>query len=655
MLTNKRVLLLSVFAIFFTLRLYAQNSLGDPVFNEDFGRGTNLTPVGPPMDFRRTKLDYTRNKCPNVDAFGRGQYCIAFTTSNCFDGTWRTIYDNHTPNDPYGYMMIINASEAPDVIYTNDIPGEKFCAGAKYQLQVYVYNILNELPGNVYQQPDIEFTVAKTNGVLLQAAISTGKIPAVGSWVPYSIDFIAPMDGSDVTITLKNKTTGTDNGNDFVLDDITVKAYGPVIDIGLGAATSPDAITQNQCLGDGEAKYYLKAFVHNYASPVYQWQSNINNGGWKNITGKTQDHLDLETEFSNPQPGKYQYRLGALSGPGVSLNCQTFSEAITINVFKNPVYSLPPVTPFCKGEILTLTADKGSDYLWTLPDGTTSTDHYLTVTTSADKSYEGEYKVKITENGCSTTTKTQVIVGEPLVATVDNANPIVCEGDAVQIGANGGTTYKWTPALGLDHDDIAKPMANPSVTTEYQVLVSNGFCERKQTVTVTVIKKPHADAGPDRVMMEGEPITLQGTVTGDNVNHYWTSDGPIDDVTSLTPKVSPTESTTYILHAESTNDCGTVSDEVFVRVFKKLTIPTTFTPNNDGVNDTWKIDKLVTYPESVLTIYTRAGSEVFRTVGDARQWNGNYGGKFLPAGVYYYVIDLKNNLPKKAGWVMLIR
>jgi gliding motility-associated-like protein len=651
MLTNKRVLLL-VLATFLALRVCAQNSLGDPVLFEDFGFGDPYSSTGPPL-----KDGYTTMP---VGGSGRcaapGSYLIANSTPGCYDDAWKTLSFDHSGTSPFGYFMMVNGNATPNVYYTRTISGNTFCPGSKYQFEVYLANLNNQTTRPAgYVEPDVHFTVKTANGTILSDSYNTGPLPARGNFAPYHVDFVSPADGSDVIISLSNNVTTGTEGNDFAMDDITVKVYGPVIDIGLGAVTSPNEINVTQCLDAGPAKYYLKAFVHNYTSPVYQWQSNINNTGWKTLNGKTQDHLDLETEFSNPQPGKYQYRLGVLSAPGVSLNCQTFSEAIIIKVFKNPAFTLPAITSFCKGEILTLTADRGSDYLWTLPDGTTSTDHYLTVTTSADKSYEGPYTVRVIENGCYKESTTQVIVGEPLIVTVDNTNPIVCEGEAVQIGANGGATYKWTPALGLDHDGIAKPMASPTETTEYHVVVSNGFCEKPQTVTVTVIKKPHADAGPDRVMMEGEPITLQGTVTGDNVNHYWTSDGPIDDVTSLTPKVSPTESTTYILHAESTNDCGTVSDEVFVRVFKKLTIPTTFTPNNDGVNDTWKIDKLVTYPESVLTIYTRAGSEVFRTVGDARQWNGNYGGKFLPAGVYYYVIDLKNNLPKKAGWVMLVR
>ncbi|MEB0280355.1 MULTISPECIES: gliding motility-associated C-terminal domain-containing protein [unclassified Mucilaginibacter] len=130
----------------------------------------------------------------------------------------------------------------------------------------------------------------------------------------------------------------------------------------------------------------------------------------------------------------------------------------------------------------------------------------------------------------------------------------------------------------------------------------------------------------------------------------------MDDPTSLTPQINPPDDVTYTLNVQSADNCGVgFEDAMHVRGFKKLVVPSTFTPNNDGYNDTWHIDKLSTYPESVLTVLTREGSEVFRTVGDAKQWNGVLNGKALPCGTYYYIIDLKNNLPRRFGWVILLK
>ena len=56
------------------------------------------------------------------------------------------------------------------------------------------------------------------------------------------------------------------------------------------------------------------------------------------------------------------------------------------------------------------------------------------------------------------------------------------------MSASGGVTYSWTPTTGLDNSNIANPIAQPTVTTTYTVLVTdaNG-CVDTDDVTVEVI------------------------------------------------------------------------------------------------------------------------------------------------------------------------
>jgi hypothetical protein len=51
--------------------------------------------------------------------------------------------------------------------------------------------------------------------------------------------------------------------------------------------------------------------------------------------------------------------------------------------------------------------------------------------------------------------------------------------------------------------------------------------------------------------------------------------------------------------------CGTSSSSAYIKVYKKITIPNTFSPNNDGRNDNWDIDALVTYPDCTVMVYDR--------------------------------------------------
>src|SRR5207342_2814945 len=123
---------------------------------------------------------------------------------------------------------------------------------------------------------------------------------------------------------------------------------------------------------------------------------------------------------------------------------------------------------------------------------------------------------------------------------------------------------------------------------------------------------------------------------------FWT---PLDFMTastSLRPVVSPPATTTYTLHATSREGCGSTSDEVKVVVYDKVIIPNAFSPNNDGINDTWFIEPLYLFPECKVEVYNRYGEVVYKSNGYDNPWDGRKNGHPLPTGVYYYIIDLKN-------------
>jgi gliding motility-associated-like protein len=170
-----------------------------------------------------------------------------------------------------------------------------------------------------------------------------------------------------------------------------------------------------------------------------------------------------------------------------------------------------------------------------------------------------------------------------------------------------------------------------------------------------VLIKPVANAGPDKKIVQGQSVLLNGTDSGDVTSIFWTPALFIDNPLILTPTVSPMSDQVYTLRVVSGNGCGTATDEVFVRVFKKITIPNAFSPNGDGIHDTWVIDALDSYPESVTEVYNQYGQLVFRSRGYAKPWDGKYNGKPLPVGTYYYIVDRKNDFPLLSGWVFIVR
>lgn len=70
-------------------------------------------------------------------------------------------------------------------------------------------------------------------------------------------------------------------------------------------------------------------------------------------------------------------------------------------------------------------------------------------------------------------------------------NVTICEGSNTNLVANGGTSYTWSPALGLNTVSGSSVTASPSATTVYTVTVTNtGSCSSTASVTVTVVNKP---------------------------------------------------------------------------------------------------------------------------------------------------------------------
>jgi len=270
----------------------------------------------------------------------------------------------------------------------------------------------------------------------------------------------------------------------------------------------------------------------------------------------------------------------------------------------------------------------------------------------------GTYSVQaVSDSGCiAPPVQTQVTVIPKVVPGINTAAAIICAGASVQLVATGGTVYKWTPATGLSQDNIANPIATPAKTTKYVVDISNGACDDStRSVTITVNQNPVTMAGSKITLFEGQSATLHGTVAGDSIiTHYWTPSTYLNDPNSLTPVATPPHDVTYTLTAVSAS-CGIATSSVFVRVYEKISIPNTFSPNNDGINDLWNIKSLATYPESNTRVFDRYGHRVFETMGYSTPWDGKLNGDLLPEGTYYYLIDLKNGTPKVAGWVFIAR
>jgi len=619
-----------------------QGSLGNPLVNVTFGSGAN---PGPPLRAASTNYQYTATDCPN-DGF----YTVRSRTDRCFTN-WHSLPSDHT-GDAGGYFMLVNASFAPGAFYLDTV--DLACSNTTYEFAAWVLNVNSpiECSGNPIK-PNLTFLIEKTDGALLQS-YNTGDLPPQSSalWRQVGFLFTTPSFVNRVVLKIRNNAAGG-CGNDLALDDITFRPCGPKVSIAANNSSS----TVNLCQGIDEQVRLSGSVSPGFDNPFLQWQRSGDNGQtWIDIAGA--NSTTLVQPFPSTTPlGTYQYRMGATRMENRSVTgCQVFSDPMTVRINARPAITLQANSPLCERQTLTLSATGGSQYSWRSTNGFTASGATTSIT-SVTPAQSGWYVVTgVSDVGCTATDSVAVIIHDAPTAQTDKKEYEICEGSSVPLLASGGDTYLWSPAAGLNSPSIAAPIASPTMTSGYTVVVRNPQgCTDSTTVLVKVHTKPKVDAGPDKEIAVGTSTVLSGAVTGTAINYAWTPLIAINDATKLQPTVSPLQDQLYTLTATSTLGCGTASDSVQVAVFKGVFIPTAFTPNGDGRNDAWRVAGLSIYSSYETLIFNRYGQVVYRAKNKTPLWDGTIDGKPVPTGNYPYLIRITGEKKVFKGLITLIR
>lgn len=94
--------------------------------------------------------------------------------------------------------------------------------------------------------------------------------------------------------------------------------------------------------------------------------------------------------------------------------------------------------------------------------------------------------------------------------------------------------------------------------------------------------------------------------------------------------------------ADASGECEYYSDTYTVSIgSSSLDCPNAFSPGvSEGVNDEWRVSyrSIVSFE---CHIFNRWGTKMISFTDPSQGWDGKYGGKFVPAGVYFYVIKAK--------------
>jgi gliding motility-associated-like protein len=340
--------------------------------------------------------------------------------------------------------------------------------------------------------------------------------------------------------------------------------------------------------------------------------------------------------------------------------CST-SASKTIKINPLPAVLISGDTTACGS--VTLTASGGVSYLW---DGGTAPNSAVNTFNSS-----GTYSVTVTAaNGCSAAASANVTVNSLVAPSVDIAaspSDTICAGMPVSFTAtalNGGAApaFQWfrnNVAAATGATFTADSLLNNDVITCR--LTSNNMCAVPLTatsnaVTITVKEMPTISVAKNIIVNGADPIRLNPVINGDIKTYIWTPAAGVSDPAIQNPFINPDHTTIYQLKVISSSGCEAEATVTVSVVKDELIIPNTFTPNGDGVNDTWDIGHLSEYRNATVDIYSRYGMRLFHSLGYGRPWDGTYNSNRLPVGTYYYIINLgEGNDKLKSGWVTAVR
>lgn len=232
-------------------------------------------------------------------------------------------------------------------------------------------------------------------------------------------------------------------------------------------------------------------------------------------------------------------------------------------------------------------------------------------------------------------------------------NPTICANDSllavnaqfrnasgIQWTSNGTGTFDNRNALSTNYVLSSRDQSSGSFRI-YATTTGNGSCLAvTDEIIVNLAPVPQVDVGKDLFIFENTPYTFNPQITGNVQSYQWTPANFLNNATLRNPVFRGNADQNLTLRVVSTNGC-IATDEVFVTVLKPFPIPNVFSPNGDGVHDTWVIPELDKYPNAVVSVFDRYGRRVFFTEGYKRPWDGTFEGKPVAVATYYYIIEPK--------------
>ncbi|XZF13185.1 gliding motility-associated C-terminal domain-containing protein [Chitinophagaceae bacterium MMS25-I14] len=309
---------------------------------------------------------------------------------------------------------------------------------------------------------------------------------------------------------------------------------------------------------------------------------------------------------------------------GVQDQCSYYIDTFHVRYKSKQLLHLGNDTVNCQNQPVVLTPHAAFDsYQWSTGDTTAA----VTVP------HSGTYILTV-KDACGIQSDSVKVTIQPPTPSPVVSDTTICQyikDPVIKVNDTGLHWYNY-------YYDITGFTTQPAISTVVpgkQVLYVSkisGACESGRIpVTVNIRYTPRADIGNYFSLCQ-QDTTRIGKVY-DDVKYAWSTG---DDICCIHP--DHTGSYTFSIY----NECGTSTDSLFVDISpcdNCVSVPTVFTPNNDGRNDIFLPLTTCDVRLYALHIYNRWGQKIFTTHNINEGWNGLSNGSLAETGVYVYVLE----------------
>jgi gliding motility-associated-like protein len=265
--------------------------------------------------------------------------------------------------------------------------------------------------------------------------------------------------------------------------------------------------------------------------------------------------------IANP-PQTTQYQVYGYDG-----NCYSDNVGVWVTVNPLPQIQISSITnTICSGNNLNLSASGAVNYTW-LPNS--FIDNNLASAVVVNPTSSITYTVIGELNTCTSSAVFHVSVIPVPTLLLSMSSTTICSGFFTNFFVNGAMNYQWSPSYALSSTTAGQVSANPTVTTVYQVIGSNGLCTSQAQLTVFVVPFPDnvASASLQKICLG---MSTQLSATG-GMHYHWQPHQSLNNPFIPNPIASPQTSTNYTITVSNSMGSHTCSStkEIYVEVIPK--------------------------------------------------------------------------------------